>query len=134
MEYEKIINLFDNTPNAPSKFRTKRWVEINDKPRRTYNTDSQIRFKTSILRSNSDAYILVNGTITITGARADDVTKRTYEKNEEGIFKNCAPFIECTGEINRTQIDYARDLNVAMSMYDLIEYSNNYSKTSESLW
>ena len=73
MEYEKIINLFDNTPNAPSKFRTKRWVEINDKSRRTYNTDSQIRFKTSILRSNSDAYILVNGTITITGARADDV-------------------------------------------------------------
>ena len=138
MEYEKIINLFDNTPNAPSKFRTKRWVEINDKPRRTYNPDSQIKFKTSNLRSSlcnySDAYILVNRTITITGARADDVTKWTDEKNEEGIFKNCAPFIECTGEINRTQIDYARDLNVAMSMYNLIEYSNNYSKTSGSLW
>ena len=69
MEYQKMINLLDNTPNQPSKFRTKNWVEINDEPCRTYNTNSQIKFKTSKLRSNlcdySDAYILVKGTTPI---------------------------------------------------------------------
>ena len=69
MEYQKIINLLDNTPNQPNKFRTKYWVEINDESRGTYNTNSQIRFKTSLLRSSlcdySNAYILVKGTITV---------------------------------------------------------------------
>ena len=67
MEYEKIINLLKNTPNQPTKFRTKNWVEINDDSRGTYNTNSQIRFETSMLRSSlcdySEAYILVSGTI-----------------------------------------------------------------------
>ena len=67
MEYEKIINLLKNTPNQPTKFRTKNWVEINDDSRGTYNTNSQIRFKTSMLRSSlcdySEAYILVSGNI-----------------------------------------------------------------------
>ena len=67
MEYEKIINLLENTPNQPTKFRTKNWVEINDDSRGTYNTNSQIRFETSMLRSSlcdySEAYILVSGTI-----------------------------------------------------------------------
>ena len=71
MEYQKIINLLDNTPNQPSKFRTKNWVEINDDARGTYNTNSQIKFKTSMLKSSlcdySDADILVSGTIAITG-------------------------------------------------------------------
>ena len=62
MEYQKIINLLDNTTNQTTKFRTKHWVEINDELRKTYNEDNQIRFKTSVLRSNlcdySDAYIL----------------------------------------------------------------------------
>ena len=69
MEYQKIINLLDNTPNQPNKFRTKYWVEKNDESRGTYNTNSQIRFKTSLLRSSlcdySNAYILVKGTITV---------------------------------------------------------------------
>ena len=67
MEYEKIINLLKNTPNQPTKFRTKNWVEINDDSRGTYNTNSPIRFKTSMLRSSlcdySEAYILVSGNI-----------------------------------------------------------------------
>ena len=67
MEYEKIISLLKNTPNQPTKFRTKNWVEINDDSRGTYNTNSQIRYKTSMLRSSlcdySEAYILVSGTI-----------------------------------------------------------------------
>ena len=68
MEYQKIINLLDNTPSQSSKFRTKNWVEIIDGTRRAYNTNSQIKFKNSMLKSSlcncSDAYILVSGTIT----------------------------------------------------------------------
>ena len=79
MEYEQVINLLDNTPNQPTKFRTKNWVEINDDSRGTYNTNSPIKFKTSMSRSSlcdySDAYILTSGTITITGAGADDTAK-----------------------------------------------------------
>ena len=52
MGYQKIINLLENTPNQPTRFRTKKWVEINDESRGTYNTNSKIKFKTSILRSN----------------------------------------------------------------------------------
>ena len=61
--------MFDNTPNQRSKFRTKNWVEVNDESRGTYNVNSQIKFKTSMLRSilcdYSDAYILVITTITV---------------------------------------------------------------------
>ena len=69
MEYQKIRNLLDNTPNQLTKFRTKDWVDINDESRGTYNTNSQIKFKTSMIRSSlwdySDAYILVKGTATV---------------------------------------------------------------------
>ena len=72
MEYQKIINLLDNTPNQSSKFRTKNWVEINYDLRGTCNAISQIKLKTTILKSRlcdySDAYILVMGTIKITRA------------------------------------------------------------------
>ena len=61
MKYQKIKNLFDNTPNQPTKFKTKNCVKINDDSRRMFNTKSQIKFKTSMLRSNlcdySDGYI-----------------------------------------------------------------------------
>ena len=69
MEYQKIINLLENTPNQPTKFRTKNWVKINDGTRGKCNTNSQIKFKTSMLKSisrdYSGAYILVKGTITV---------------------------------------------------------------------
>ena len=69
MEYQKIINLLDNTPNQPSKFRTRNCVGINHESRGTYNKDNQIRFKTSMLRwilyDYSDAYILVKRTVTL---------------------------------------------------------------------
>ena len=72
MEYQKITNALDNTQNEPSKFRTRNWVEINDESRRKYNKGNQIKFETSMIRSNlcdySDAYILVSRTITIDGA------------------------------------------------------------------
>ena len=76
MEYQKVINLLDNTPNQPTKFRTKNWAEISDESHGVYNTDSQIKFKTSILRSSlcdySDAYILVKGTISIVAQAGDN--------------------------------------------------------------
>ena len=72
MKYQKIISLLDNTPNQLSKFRTKNWIEINYKSRGAYNTNSDIRFKTTMLKSSlcdySDACILVKGRITITEA------------------------------------------------------------------
>ena len=101
-------------------------VEINDS-HGMYSTGSQIRLKTSMLRSclcdYSDASILVRGTITTTAEGADDDTKRTNEGNKGVMFKNCAPFIGRTSEINNNQIDYAKDLDDVMSMYDLKEYS-----------
>ena len=70
MEYQKIANLLDTESNQPSKFRTKNWVEINDESSGTY-TSNDVKFKTTMSRSNlchyADAYILINGTITITG-------------------------------------------------------------------
>ena len=69
MEYQKIINLLENRPNQPSKFGTKSWVEVNDESHVTYNVNNQVKFKTLMLRSSicdySDAYILVNATITV---------------------------------------------------------------------
>ena len=66
MEYQKMINLLDNTSNHPSKFRTRNWFENNDKSRRMYSNKWQIKFKTSMIKSNlcdySDAYIHVKGT------------------------------------------------------------------------
>ena len=75
MEYQKLANLFDSASNQPSKFRTRKWIEINDESRGTY-TSNDIKFKTTMLRSNlcdyADAYIVVKGTITITGAGDDN--------------------------------------------------------------
>ena len=50
------------------------------------------------------------------------------------MFKNYAPFTDCKVEINNTETDNAKNIDIAMSMYNLIEYSDNYSKTSGSLW
>ena len=54
--------------------------------------------------------------------------------NKKVIFKNCAPFTNCVSEINNAQIDNARDIDIKMPLYNLIEYSNNFSKTPGSLW
>ena len=137
MEYQKIANLLDTESNQPSKFRIRNWVEINDDSRGTY-TSNNIKFKTTMLRSNlcdhADAYILVNGTITIPGAGNDDVTKQADERDKGVILKNCAPFTKCISRINNADISNAQDINIVMPMYDLVEYSDNYSKTSGSLW
>ena len=137
MEYQKIVNLLDNTSNQPSKYRTRNWVEINDNWRGTY-TNSDIKFKPTMLKSNlcdySDAYILAKGTIIITGDGDNAAARQADERNNGVIFKNCAPFIKCISRINGTDIDNTQDIDIIISMYNLIEYSDNYSKTSGSLW
>ena len=114
----------------------KNWVEINNESRGTYNTNSQIKFKTTMLKSSlsdySDAYILVKGTITVNNTVAEDAD--AYDTNKKAIFKNCAPFINCRSEINNTQVDNAKDIDIVMPKHNLIKYSGNYSKPSGSLW
>ena len=129
MEYQKIANLIDDASNQPSKVRAKNWVEVNDKSRGTYNANSQIKFKTSMLKSSlcdySDAYILVQGKITLLGA-GDDATARQADERDKGVaFKNCAPFTNCISEINNTQVDNAKDIDIVIPIYNL---------TSGSLW
>ena len=135
MEYQKITNLLNNESNKPSKFRTKNWVEINDDVRGIYSPNKQIRFKTPILRSSlcdySDAYILVKGNITVNNTAADGAAANNT--NKKVIFKNC-PFTNCISKINNTQIENAEYIGVVMPMYNLIEYCDNYSKTSVTLW
>ena len=137
MEYQKIENLIDdNAPNQPSKFRTRNWIEINDESRRAYNVNSQIKFKTTMLKSSlcdySDAYILVKGTISVNNTAAQGPA--VNNTNKKVIFKNCAPFTNCISEINNMQIDNAKDIDIVMPMYNLTEYSDNYAKTTGSLW
>ena len=155
MEYQKIEisnksgipNLLENevslngvafsASNQPSKFRTRNWVEINDESIGTY-TSNGIKLKTLMLRSNlcdyADPDILVKGAITITGAGDDDAAKQLEERNKGVIFENCAPFTKCISRINNTDTDNAQDIDIVMPMYNLIEYSDNYSRTSGSLW
>ena len=91
-----------------------------------------------MLRSNlcdyADAYLLVKGIITITVARDASAVRQADEKDKGVTFKNCAPFTKCISRINNTDIDNAQDIDIVMPMYNLIEYSDNYSKTSGSLW
>ena len=137
-ECQKNNKCFEEYTKSTNKLRTKNWVEINDDSRGTYNTNSQIKFKIMMLKTSlydySDAYILVSGTITITGAEVDDAIKWLDERNKGMIFKNCSPFTDYVSEINNIQINNAKYLDVLMPMYNIIEYSDNYSKTSGSLW
>ena len=91
-----------------------------------------------MLRSNlfdyADSYILVKGTITITGEGDNAGERQAHERDKGVTFKNCAPFTKCISRINNTDIDNAHDIDIVMPMYNLIEYSDNYSKTPGSLW
>ena len=130
-----MIHLLEKTPNQPSNFRTKNWVEVNNESRRTYNVNSQIRFKTSMLRLRlcdySDAYTLVSANITVPNTAAAGAAANN-RKNI--ITKNCTPFTNCIRERNNTQIHNGKGTEIVMPMYNLTEYSDNYSKTSGSLW
>ena len=132
MGYQRITNLLDNTSDKVSRFITKIWIEFHDQSGETYDTNKQIRFKTSILRSDlcdySDAYIAVKGDITVEGENKRD------KKNRPLTFKNNAPFISCISRINSVLTENAEDLDIVIPMCNLLEYSKNYSKTFGSLW
>ena len=134
MEYQKMANLLNDKSNEPSKFRTRNWVEINDEARGTYSPNKQIKFKTSMLRSSlcdySDAYILVKVNTTVNNTA--DAAAAANNTNKKVIFKNCAPFTNCIIKIKNNDIDNVKYIDVVMSMYSLIEYSDNYSKKSGS--
>ena len=75
----------------------------------------------------SDAYIVVKGDITLEG------DNNTNKRNKNLTFKNNGPFIYCISKINDIKIDNEEELDVVMPMYNFLEYSKNYRKTTESL-
>ena len=130
MEYQKLTNLLDTTPGNVPRFITKKWIEVPDQSGSTedrYKPSKQIRFKTSILRSDlcdsSDVYIVLKGTITATDPNNDKYDKKL-------AFKNNVLFVSWILKINNTLIDNAEYLDIVMFMYSLLEYSKNYSKTT----
>ena len=134
MEYDKTNNLLGSESENLSKFVTREYVRVNSLSN-TYNENKSIRFKTPMLRSDlcdyADAYILVNGTITVTAnAGANDIRDK---RNRKLILKNNAPFFSCITRINGELIEDADDLDIVMPMYNLLEYSKNYRKTMGAL-
>ena len=101
--------------------------------RKTYNTNKQMRFKTSMLRSDlcdfSEAYIVVIGTVTVSADERD-----RDEMKRQVILKNNVPFFSCISKINSVLVENAEDLDIVMPMYNFLKYSKSYSKTSASLW
>ena len=132
MEYDKINNLLNSESENLSKFVTRGYIRVNTLSN-TYNENKLIRFKTPMLRSDlcdyADAYILVNGTITVAGNQPRD------RQNRPLILKNNAPFASCITRINNELIEDADDdLGIVMPMHNLLEYSKNYRKTIGSLY
>ena len=128
METQKIINLLNNTENEYSKFATKKWCIIDRESKGNYSHENPIKVLTNSLESSlcdySDAYILVTA----------DITATPNNEATQVIFKSCAAFEKCTTEINETFVDEADFIYVTTPMNNLIEYSDNYSDTSGSLW
>ena len=133
MKFQNIVNFLDTTSDDKDlpRFVTKKWVHVFHQSERNYNVNKEITIKTSMQRSDlcdySDAYIAVKGTITVTDP---DNAKR----NKAVAFKNNGSFTNCISKINGEEIDKAEDLYVVMPMYNLLEYSKNYKKTTRSLW
>ena len=125
MEYQKITKLLGSTLDKVPRFITKKWIEVYDQSGGTYNANKQIRFKTSMLRSDlcdySDACILVKGKIIVAKGFNNDANNNAYDKKL--FLKNNVPFILCISKINGELIENAEDLDIVMSMYNLHEYS-----------
>ena len=133
MEFQKFENFLNTTFDDKdlARFVTKKWIEVYDQSGENYCVNKEIRIKTSMLRSDlcdfSDADIVVKGDIIVTNP---DNAKR----NKSVAFKKNAPFINCISKSNGVKIDDAEDLDVVMPIYNLLEYSKNYRKTTSSLW
>ena len=134
METQKIVNLLNDSEEINPKFATRKWYIINDRNNGQYGrgdeneNDSTIKFETKATKPNlwdySDAYILVTEIAEIADIAADTNV----------AFKNCAPFTKCVTHINDEHVETAENLNIIMPMYNLIEYNDNYSDSSGSLW
>ena len=138
MKNQKIINLLDKIDTDSKHFATKKWYIINDENNTNYgvnkdtgaNNPDTIKYDTStrVLKPNlcdyAEAYILVDGTIRGTGGN----------NNTRLALKNCAPFTKCNLEINDKHVDTAENLDITMSMYNLIECSDNYQDSSATLY
>ena len=132
MEFNKINNLLGPAHDKVPRSITKKWIEVQSQSGNTYNTSKPIRFKTSMLRSNlcdcSDAYMWVKGKINVTNPNDN------ANFNKELTLKINAPFISCISKINGELVENAEDLDIVMPMYNFLEYSKNYEKTSGSLF
>ena len=129
----KITNFLDTNFDDKDlpRFFTKEWIEVYDQSEKHYSVNKKIRIKTPMLGSDlcdfSDAYIVLKGDITVTGPN-------NAKRNKSVAFKNNVPFISCISKINSVQIDNAEDLGVVMPMYNLLENSKIYRKTTGSMW
>ena len=128
MEHHKISKLLNDS--SVSKFVTRKWIEENDLPGNQYTVRKNIRFKTPMLRSDlcdySDAYIVVKEEVSV----KDNTNNNKIEtRNKKLVFKNNALFRSSISKINNSFIGNAEDLEIVMSMYNLLEYSDNYSMT-----
>ena len=140
--YNKINNLIGNN-DLFSKYIGKNYVEIFPL-NNNFNSNKPTWFKTSILRNiicdYADSYIIVTANFKLISnfstANSNEVLqgKRLRVRNKNIIFKNIAPFLKCINKINGVEIDNAEDLDIVMNMYNLIEYSNNFTKTYGSLF
>ena len=128
----KIINLLDHKDEDGPKFQTKKWHIVNDQNNGQYDkgdtNNSTIKFSTEILKSficdYSDAYLLVTG----------DIAVRNGNANTKVVFKNCYPFTRSDIQLNNEYLDTCENLDLIMNMYNLIEYFDNYSGSTASLY
>ena len=131
MEYDKINNLLGSESESLSKFVTREYVRVNSLSN-MYNENKSIRFKTLMLQSDlcdyADAYILVNGTITVTAAAGANNNNNIRDKKRKLILKNNARFVSCITRINGELIEHADDLDIVMPMHNLLEYSKIIEK------
>ena len=142
METQKIVNLLNGSDNENSKFATKKWYIIDSESNGNYSHHNPIKFLTKSIESSlcdySDTYILVTGNITVTRtiavAGGNPQRKQPLVAATQVVFKNCAPFKKFSTEIDGTLVDEPDFIKITMPMYNLIEYSENYSDTSGSLW
>ena len=132
MEFNKINILLGQAHDEVPRFIAKKWIEVESQSGNTYNTSKPIRFKTSMLRSDlcdySDAYVWVKGKITVT----DPNNNANFDRRL--THKNNAPFISCISKINGELAENAEDFDIVITMYNLLEYSKKYEKTSGSLF
>ena len=132
MKTQKIVHLLNDTDRESSEFVTRKWYVINYQNNTEYGegneNDSSIKFETKVIKSSlcdySNAYILVTG----------DITVININVGTNVAFNDCAPFTRCATPINDEHIDTAENVDIILPMYNLIEYSDNYSHISGSLW